>query len=75
MTHITSTMRRKTNDPLRKQQSMLSDAALYINGIGYRFIAFTWTILRFLCAYAGLLVDGFDDSGVCLSRGLDQKTV
>ena len=26
-------------------------------------------------AYAGLLVDGFDDSRVCLSRELDQKTV
>ena len=75
MTLITSTMRRKTNDALRKQQSMPNDAALYINGIGNGFIAFTWTIWRFLRAYAGLLVDGFDDSGVCLSRGLDQKTV
>jgi hypothetical protein len=75
MMHITSTMRRKTNDALRKQQSMPNDAALYINGIGYRFIAFTWTILRFLRAYAGLLVDGPDDNGVCLSRGLDQKTL
>ncbi len=27
-----------------------------------------------LRAYAGLLVDGFDDNGVCLSRGLNQKT-
>ncbi len=43
--------------------------------IWYRFIAFTWTIWRFLRAYAGLLVDGFDDSGVCLSIGLNQKTV
>jgi hypothetical protein len=75
MTHITYTMRRKTNDALCKQQSMPNDAALYINGIGYRFIAFTWTIWRFLRTYAGLLVDGFDDSWVCLSRGLDQKTV
>jgi hypothetical protein len=44
MMPITSTMRQKTNDALRKQQSMPNDAALYINGIGYRFIAFTWTI-------------------------------
>ena len=27
----------------------------------------------FLRAYAGLLVGGFDDSGVCLSIGLDHK--
>ncbi len=32
MTHITSTMQRKTNDTLRKRQSMPNDAALYING-------------------------------------------
>ena len=44
MTLITSTMQRQTNDELRKQQSMPNDAALYINGIRYRFIAFTWTI-------------------------------
>jgi hypothetical protein len=75
MTHITSTMRWKTNDVLRKQQSMPNDAALYIDGIGYRFITFTWTIWRFLRLYADLLVDGFDDNGVCLSRGLDQKTL
>ncbi len=29
----------------------------------------------FLRAYTGLLVDGFDDNGVCLSRGLNQKTL
>jgi hypothetical protein len=75
MMHITSTMRRKTNAVLHKQQSMPNDAALYIDGIGNEFIAFTWTIWRFLCAYAGLLVDGFDDKGVCLSRRLDQKTL
>ncbi len=75
MTHITSTTGRKTNDALCKQQSMPNDAALYIDGIGSGFIAFTWTIWRFLRAYAGLLVDGFDDNGVCLSRGLDQKTL
>ncbi len=75
MTHITSTMRRKTNDALCEQQSMPNDAALYIDGMGYRFIAFTWTIWRFLRAYAGLLVDGFDDNGVCLSRGLNRKTL
>jgi hypothetical protein len=34
-------MRQKTNDALRKQQSMPNDAALYIDGIGNRFIAFT----------------------------------
>jgi hypothetical protein len=44
MMHITSTMRRKTNDALRKQQSMPNDAALYIGGLGNGFIAFTWTI-------------------------------
>jgi hypothetical protein len=44
MMHITSTTQRKTNDALRKQQSMPNDAALYINGIGNGFIAFTWTI-------------------------------
>jgi hypothetical protein len=44
MTHIASTMQQKTNDALRKQQSMPNDAALYINGIGNGFIAFTWTI-------------------------------
>ncbi len=44
MTHITSTTHRKTNDALLKQQSMPNDAALYINGIGNGFIAFTWTI-------------------------------
>ncbi len=75
MTHITSTMQQKTNDSLRKQQSMPNDAALYIDGIGNGFITFTWTIWRFLRAYAGRLVDGFDDIGVCLSRGLDQKTL
>ncbi len=32
-------------------------------------------VLKILCAYAGLLFDGFDDNGVCLSRGLDQKTL
>jgi hypothetical protein len=31
----------KTNDALRKQQSMPNDAALYIDGIGNWFIAFT----------------------------------
>ncbi len=75
MMHITPTSRRKTNDMLRKQQSMPNDAALYIDGIGNGFIAFTWTIWRFLLAYAGLLVNGFDDNGVCLSRGIDQKTL
>ena len=76
MTHITSTMQRKTNDAPRKQQSIPNDAALYIDGIGNGCIAVTWrTFWRFLCAYAGLLVDGFDDNGVCLSRGLDQKTM
>ena len=44
MTHITSTMRRKTNDALCKQQLIPNDAALYIDGIGNGFIAFTWTI-------------------------------
>jgi hypothetical protein len=44
MTHITSTTRWKTNDALHKQQSMPNDAALYIDGIGNGFIAFTWTI-------------------------------
>ncbi len=44
MTHITSTMQEKTNDVLRKQQSMPNDAAFYIDGIGNGFIAFTWTI-------------------------------
>ncbi len=41
MTHITSTTttRQKTNDALRKQQSMPNDAALYIDGIGNGFIA------------------------------------
>ncbi len=34
----------KTNYALRMQQSMPNDAALYIDEIGYRFIAFTWTI-------------------------------
>jgi hypothetical protein len=29
----------------------------------------------FLHAYTGLLFNGFDDKGVCLSRGLDQKTL
>jgi hypothetical protein len=75
MTHITFTTWRKTNDALCKQQSMPNDAALYINGIGNGFIAFAWTIWRFLCAYAGLLVNGFDDNGVCLLRRLDQKTL
>ncbi len=75
MTYIMSTMWRKTNDVLCKQQSMPNDAALYIDGIGNEFKAFTWTFWRFLRAYAGLLVDGFDDNGVCLSRGLDQKTL
>jgi hypothetical protein len=28
-----------------------------------------------LRAYVGLLDDGFDDNGVCLLRGLDQKTM
>ncbi len=54
---------------------MPDDAALNIDGIGNGFIAFTWTIWSFLCAYAGLLVDSFDDNGVCLPRRLDQKTV
>ena len=75
MTLITSTTWWKINDTLRKQQSMPNDAALYIDGIGDGFIAFTWTFWRFLHAYAGLLVDGFDDNRVCLSRGLDQKTL
>jgi hypothetical protein len=44
MTHITSTTQGKTNDALRKQQSMPNDAALYIDGRENGFIAFTWTI-------------------------------
>jgi hypothetical protein len=44
MTHIASTTRRKTNDALHKQQLMPNDAALFIDGIGNGFIAFTWTI-------------------------------
>ena len=75
MMHIKSTTRQKINDKLRKQQSIPNDAALYIEGIGNGFKAFTWTIWRFLRAYAGLLADGFDDNGVCLSRGLIKKTV
>ncbi len=31
--------------------------------------------LKILCAYTGLLVDGFNDKGVCLSRGLIKKTL
>ncbi len=68
-------MQRKTNDALCKQQLIPNDAALFIHEIGNEFIAFTWSIWRFLCAYAGLLVGGFDDNGVCLSRGLNQKTL
>jgi hypothetical protein len=44
MMHITSTTQQKTNDVLHKQQLMPKDAALYIDGIGNEFIAFTWTI-------------------------------
>jgi hypothetical protein len=73
MMYITSTTRQKTNDALHKQQSMPNDAALYINGLGNGFIAFTRTFWRFVCAYAGLLVDGFDDNGVWLSRSSIKK--
>ena len=69
MTHIASTKWQKTNDALHKQQLMPNDAALYIDGLGNEFIAITWTIWRFLRVYAGLLVNGFDDNGVCLLRG------
>ncbi len=44
MTHITSTTQRKIKDAVRKQQSIPNDSALYIDGIGNEFIAFTWTI-------------------------------
>jgi len=54
---------------------MPNDAALYINGIRYRFIAFTWTIWRFFACVRWSFGRWFDDSGVCLSRRLDHKTV
>ncbi len=58
MTHITSTMQQKTNYKPHMIQSMPNDAVLYINGVGNRFMTFTWTILRFFRVYAGLLVNG-----------------
>ena len=58
MTHLASTTQGKTNDARCKPQLMPNDTALYIDGIGNWFIAFTWTIWRFLRAYAGLLYVG-----------------